>query len=147
MVSRTKVLVSRMVRKLNLQAVSSLYAVQFSEIRCIFVFAFAQQNSRASFSRMADHSYNVAKSLGNLSKFESPEMVLNTTQWGLFGFLFFVFAFSFLYNESVIIFKITYEASSFRVSAIQSSSCYVILETKGSATTGVCWWNILGFGG
>ena len=78
---------------------------------------------------------------------ESPEIVLNTTQWGLFGFLFFVFAFSLLYNESVIIFKITYEASSFRVSAIQSSSCYVILETKGSATTDVCWWNILGFGG
>ena len=51
----------------------------FPKLDYLFIFAFAQQNSRTSFSRMADHSYNVAK-----EAIESPEMVLNTTQWGLF---------------------------------------------------------------
>ena len=90
------VVVLRMARKLNLQAVSSLGAVQFSEnLRCIILLLSSAKLTNLLFR---DHSYNIAKSRGNLSKGESPEIVINTKLSrsipALFFFVF-VFAFSF----------------------------------------------------
>ena len=85
------IVVSRMARELNLQAVSSLFAVQFSENRCIIFFYFLQQNLQTSFSWIADHSLNVAKSRRNLSKCESPEMVIRGVFRLFFFFLFLLF--------------------------------------------------------